>query len=118
MSCLFLFDVLLFYAFYCSIHCAAQCQFLQQSQQLQQQFIHYGQQYLVGSTRCRRQADTSCENCLTMQLQGGVHPTGAISSTSGLAVTPTPIHRGDRTFWRFDPLVQMCIKLKCMFGSI
>ena len=114
MSCLLLIDVLLFYEFYCT----AQCQLLQQSQQLQQQFIQYRQQYLVGSTRCRRQADTFCENCLKMQLQGGVHPTGAISSTSALAVTPTPIHRGDRTFWRFDPLVQMYIKLKCMFISI
>lgn len=78
---------------------------LQNNQQLQQQYNQYQQQFSVGTTRCRRQIDTSaCETCLAVHLQGGIHPAGAMSSSSALAVTPTPVHRGDATFWRFVSL--------------
>lgn len=59
--------------------------------------------------RNERQADDDgCNECTTMDLIGGVYPTGATSPLSILNGSQVlNIQRGDTNFWRYETLLQM-----------
>lgn len=68
--------------------------------------------------RKRRATDSTCEDCLTMTLTGGVHPPGAATSVDALNIASNPVGREDPEFLKYiiitrSVLVNAVIDYRC-----